>query len=123
MTLFSIHKDCGVLYSQRKNNANHSDIVCLDYDTPFTQRKDIAFVCIEHDITSIIWLCKLHVNTPSNFDKMTIDYTNERVIYDVNPKHKKFVYFEDFNTYIIKVLENLRYKVLYMCRITKNQSC
>lgn len=113
MTLFSIHKDCGVLYSQRKSNANHYDIVCLDYDTPFTQRKDIPFVCIEHDIALINCF---DVNTPTNFDKMTIDYTNERVIYDVNPKHKKFVYFEDFNTYIIKVLENLRYKVLYMCR-------
>tara|TARA_B100000927_G_C16253306_1_gene384427 strand:- start:307 stop:648 length:342 start_codon:yes stop_codon:yes gene_type:complete len=113
MTLFSIHKDCGVLYSQRKSNAKHSDIVCLDYDTPFSQRNDIPFVCIEHDIALINWF---GANTPSNFDKMTIDYMNEHIIYDVNAKHKKFVHFGDFNTYIIKVLENLRYKVLYMCR-------
>ena len=111
MSLIRIHKDCGVLYLQRKNNANHADIVCLDYDTPFSQRKDVPFVCVEHDIAVINCF---GANTPSKFDKMTIDYMNEHIIYDVNAKHKKFVYFGDFNTYIKSVLENLRYKLLYM---------
>ena len=112
MSIITIYKDCNVLYSKLKNS-NHSDIICLDYITPFIHRNDVPFICIEHDISIISFFTR----APSTYVKMTIDYDNKCIIYDT---HKNIVYFDNCNSYVRNLLFHLQNKINFQitCKIT-----